>query len=153
MDWATIGLSVFLGAIVQTSIIVMLYNHYIIPHIIAGVKDELMISIEGWVDKMTDTLSEKMAAEINDNVVSLKRSIVGKRGSNSRMLNAAQSYLLDNLSENPDDPANEDIIMQAVTTYSKPIVDAVLDKIWPKKATATTAAAADTSAAAADGWC
>jgi len=149
MDWATVGLSVFLGAVVQTTIIVVLYNHYIIPHIIKGVKDELMVSIEGWVDTMTGTLSEKIAAEINDNVLSLKRSIVGKRGNNSRMLAAAQSYLLDNLSNDQDDPNNEDIIMQAVATYSKPIVDAVLDKIWPKKAVETTAAA-DNSAA---GWC
>ena len=149
MDWATIGLSVFLGAVVQTTIIVMLYNHYIIPHIIKGVKDELMVSIEGWVDTMTGTLSEKIAAEINDNVLSLKRSIVGKRGSNSRMLSAAQSYLLENLSNDQDDPANEDIIMQAVAQYSKPIVDAVLDKIWPKKAIEQPAAA-DNSAA---GWC
>ena len=151
MDWATIGLSVILGAVVQTSIIVVLYNHYIIPHIIKGVKDEMMVSIGGWVDTMTKELSERIAAEINDNVLSLKRSIVGKRGNNTRLLSAAQSYLLDNLSENPDDPNNDDIIMQAVATYSKPIVDAVLDKIWPKKAAATTAAA-DTSAAA-DGWC
>lgn len=150
MDWATIGLSVFLGAVVQTTIIVVLYNHYIIPHIIKGVKDEMMQSIEGWVDTMTATLSEKIAAEINDNVLSLKRSIAGKRGNNARLLTAAQSYLLDNLSENPDDPNNDDIIMQAVATYSKPIVDAVLDKIWPKKAAQTTAAAPDPSAA---GWC
>lgn len=149
MDWVTIGLSVFLGAVVQTTIIVMLYNHYIIPHIIKGVKDELMVSIEGWVDTMTGTLSEKIAAEINDNVLSLKRSIVGKRGSNSRMLSAAQSYLLENLSNDQDDPANEDIIMQAVAQYSKPIVDAVLDKIWPKKAV-DQPAAVDNSAA---GWC
>ena len=149
MDWATIGLSVFLGAVVQTTIIVMLYNHYIIPHIIKGVKDEMMKSIEGWVDTMTATLSEKIAAEINDNVLSLKRSIVGKRGNNSRMLSAAQSYLLDNLSSDPEDPQNDDIIVQAIATYSKPIVDAVLEKIWPKKAVETTAAA-DNSAA---GWC
>lgn len=149
MDWASIGLSVIFGAVLQTTIIVMLYNHYIIPHIIKGVKDELMVSIEGWVNSMTGTLSEKIAAEISDNVLSLKRSIVGKRGSNSRMLSAAQSYLLDNLSENPDDPNNEDIIMQAVATYSKPIVDAVLDKIWPNKAAETTAAADNTAA----GWC
>ena len=149
MDWATIGLSVFLGAVVQTTIIVMLYNHYIIPHIIKGVKDEMMKSIEGWVDTMTETLSEKIAAEINDNVLSLKRSIVGKRGSNSRMLSAAQSYLLENLSNDENDPANEDIIMQAVAQYSKPIVDAVLDKIWPKKAVEQPAAADN----AAAGWC
>jgi hypothetical protein len=149
MDWATIGLSVFLGAVVQTTIIVMLYNNYIIPHIIKGVKDELMVSIEGWVDTMTGTLSEKIAAEINENVLSLKRSIVGKRGNNTRLLSAAQSYLLDNLSDDRDDPNNEDIIMQAVATYSKPIVDAVLDKIWPKKAE-QPAAAPDNSAA---GWC
>ena len=149
MDWATIGLSVFLGAVVQTTIIVMLYNNYIIPHIIQGVKGELMVSIEGWVDTMTGTLSEKIAAEINDNVLSLKRSIAGKRGNNARLITAAQSYLLDNLSDNPDDPNNEDIIMQAVAQYSKPIVDAVLDKIWPKKAEPTTNAAA---AAAAAGW-
>lgn len=150
MDWATIGFSVFLGAVVQTTIIVLLYNGYIIPHIIKGVKDELMVSIEGWVDTMTGTLSEKIAAEINENVLSLKRSIVGKRGNNTRLLSAAQSYLLDNLSNDPEDPTNEDIIMQAVATYSKPIVDAVLDKIWPKKAEQTTAATADNAAA---GWC
>lgn len=150
MDWATIGLSVILGAALQTFIIIELYNRYIIPHIIKGVKDELMKSIEGWVDGMTDTLSERIAAEINDNVLSLKRSIVGKRGNNTRLLSAAQSYLLDNLSNDPDDPTNEDIIMQAVATYSKPIVDAVLDKIWPKKAAEQPAATADNAAA---GWC
>lgn len=153
MDWATIGLSVILGAMVQTTIIVILYNHYIIPHIIIGVKDEMMKSIEGWVDTMTKQLSDKIADEINDNVLSLKRSIVGKRGRQTQLLAAAQSYLSDNLSEDENDPNNEDVIVQAVAKYSQPIVDAVLSKIWPKKAATTTAAAADTSAAAADGWC
>ena len=149
MDYATIGLSVFLGAAVQTTIIVLLYNHYIIPHIIVGVKDELMKSIEGWVDKMTDTLGQKIADEINDKMLSLKRSIAGKRGRNSQMMAAAASFLSDNLSDDMNDDDRNDVIAEAVATYSKPIVDAVIEKLLPKKAVETTAAA-DNSAA---GWC
>jgi len=149
MDYATIGLSVFLGAVVQTTIIVMLYNHYIIPHIIKGVKDELMISINGWVDGMTDKLGQKIADEINDKMLSLKRSIAGKRGRNSQMMAAATSFLTDNLTADLDDDAQQDVIAEAVATYSKPIVDAVIEKLWPKKAAATAAAEDNTAA----GWC
>ena len=150
MDWATIGLSVFLGAVVQTSIIVMLYNHYIIPHIIKGVKDELMVSINGWVEGMTASLSQRMTEEINDKMLSLKRSIAGKRGSNVRLLSAAQSYLADNITDDMGEDEKDDIIAQAVAQYSKPIVDAVISKLWPKKDQTTAAAADDPSAA---GWC
>ena len=152
MDWATIGLSVILGAVVQTSIIVLLYNHYIIPHIIEGVKSELMISIKGWVDSMTSQLSEKIAVEIDNKMLSLKRSFAGKRGKNAQLLAAAQSYLTDNLTiENGDeDPDNQDVITAAVAQYSKPIVDAILNKIWPKKAIETNAATQQDAAAA--GW-
>ena len=150
MDWVSIGLSVVLGALVQTSIIVMLYNHYIIPHIIKGVKDELMTSIQGWVDEMTAALGQKIADEINDKMLSLKRTIAGKRGRNSQLFAAAQSYLSENLSDDMSDDAKEDIITEAVATYSKPIVDAVLDKIFSKK---TAAAQQDNNDAAAAGWC
>lgn len=150
MDWATIGLSVILGAAVQTTIIVMLYNHYIIPHIIMGVKDELMISINGWVDRMTAALSEKIAAEIDDKMLSLKRSFAGKRGRNSQTFQLAQSYLLNNLSDDMSDDEQDDVIASAIAQYSKPIVDAVIEKLWPKKAMKPAAAAEDPAAA---GWC
>lgn len=149
MDWATIGLSVFLGAVVQTSIIVMLYNGYIIPHIIRGVKDELMDSIQGWVDGMTADLSETISAEINDNVLSLKRSFAGKRGRDSRSFAQALSYLSDNLTDDMEEADKDDIIAAAVARYSKPVVDAVLDKLWAKKKPEAVAAATDTAAA---GW-
>ena len=151
MDWATIGLSVILGAVVQTSVIVVLYNRYIIPHIIAGVKDELMISIKGWVDGMTSELSDKIAAEIDEKMLSLKRSFAGKRGNDMRLLSAAQSYLFNNLDNDAgqDDPNNQDVIAAAVAKYTQPIVDTILNRIWPKKEVKT--AAADDPAAA--GWC
>jgi hypothetical protein len=151
MDWATIGLSVILGAVVQTSVIVVLYNRYIIPHIIAGVKDELMISIKGWVDGMTSELSEKIAAEIDEKMLSLKRSFAGKRGNDMRLLSAAQSYLFNNLDNDAgeDDPNNQDVIAAAVAKYTQPIVDTILSRIWPKKEV-STAAQPDPSAA---GWC
>lgn len=151
MDWATIGLSVILGAVVQTSVIVVLYNRYIIPHIIAGVKDELMISIKGWVDGMTGQLSDKIAAEIDEKMLSLKRSFAGKRGNDMRLLSAAQSYLFNNLDNDAgeDDPSNQDVIAAAVARYTQPIVDTILSRIWPKKEV-TTAAADDP---AAEGWC
>lgn len=149
MDYATIGLSVFLGAVVQTTIIVMLYNHYIIPHIIMGVKEELLKSINGWVDKMTADLGQKIADELDARMLSLKRSIAGKRGRNSQMMAAATSFLTDNLSADLDDDAQQDVIAEAVATYSKPIVDAVIEKILPKKKVETTAADDNSSA----GWC
>ena len=149
MDWATIGLSVILGAVVQTTIIVMLYNGYIIPHIIKGVKDELMVSIDGWVDGMTAELSDTISAEINDNVLSLKRSFAGKRGRDSRSFAQALSYLSDNLTDDMTEADQDDIIAAAVARYSKPVVDAVLDKLWAKKKPEAVAAATDTAAA---GW-
>ena len=149
MDWATIGLSVFLGAVVQTTIIIMLYNGYIIPHIIKGVKDELMISIDGWVDGMTADLSETISNEINDNVLSLKKSFAGKRGRDSRSFAQALSYLSDNLTDDMTEADQDDIIAAAVARYSKPVVDAVLDKLWAKKKPEAATAATDTAAA---GW-
>lgn len=151
MDWATIGLSVFLGAIVQTAIIVQLYNGYIIPHIIKGVKDELMDAIDGWVDGMTADIGDRVAQEINDNVLSLKRSFAGKRGREAKTFSLAQSYLLNNLSDDQDEQTQDDIIAEAVVKYSKPVVDAVLDRIWPNKQGKIKAAAADDPTAA--GWC
>lgn len=150
MDWATIGFSVILGAVVQTTIIVLLYNGYIIPHIIKGVKDELMISIEGWVDGMTADLSDTISAQINENVLSLKRSFAGKRGRDSRSFAQALSYLSDNLTDDMDDVDKDDIIAAAVARYSKPVVDAVLDKLMAKKQPIAAAQETDPSAA---GWC
>ena len=152
MDWATIGLSVILGAIVQTVIIVQLYNGYIIPHIIKGVKDEMMESIDGWVDGMTAELSDRIATEINDNVLSLKRSFAGKRGREAKTYQLAQSYLLNNLSDAMDDDEKDEIIAEAVVKYSKPIVDAVLDRIWPNKHGPIKAATQEADPSAA-GWC
>lgn len=151
MDWATIGLSVILGAVVQTSVIVVLYNRYIIPHIIKGVKEELMISIKGWVDGMTGQLSDKIAAEIDEKMLSLKRSFAGKRGNDMRLLSAAQSYLFNNLDNDAgeDDPNNQDVIAAAVAKYTQPIVDTILNRIWPKKQV-EQAAQPDPAAA---GWC
>jgi len=151
MDWATIGLSVFFGAVVQTTIIVLLYNGYIIPHIIKGVKDELMISIDEWVDGMTADLSDTIRAEISDNVLSLKRSFAGKRGRDSKSFAQALSYLSDNLTDDMTEEDQDDVIAAAVARYSKPIVDAVLDKIYAGKKPAVAATQeADSSAA---GWC
>ena len=151
MDWATIGLSVFLGAVVQTTIIVLLYNGYIIPHIIKGVKDELMVSIDGWVDGMTAELSETISTEINDNVLSLKSSFAGKRGRDSRSFAQALSYLSDNLTDDMGEEDKDEIIAAAVARYSKPVVDAVLDKLLANKKPAVNAAAPTDPAAA--GWC
>ena len=153
MDWATIGLSVFLGAVVQTTIIVMLYNHYIIPHIIKGVKEELMVSIDGWVDGMTAELSDTIATEINDNVLSLKRSFAGKRGREARNYSAALSYLTDNLTDDLSEEDQDDVIAAAVAKYSKPIVDAVLDKLWTSKKKPEVKAAAAEADPTAAGWC
>jgi len=149
MDYATIGLSVLLGAVVQTSIIVILYNHYIIPHIIIGVKDELMISINGWVDKMTADLGQKIADEINEKMLSLKRSFAGKRGRESQIVDLAESFLSKNLTADMPEEDKDDVIAEAVAKYSQPIVDSVIKKLWPQKAAETTAAA-DNSAS---GWC
>ena len=152
MDWATIGLSVILGAIVQTVIIVQLYNGWIIPHIIKGVKDEMMQSIDGWVDEMTAELSDRIAIEINDNVLSLKKSFAGKRGREAKTFSLAQSYLLNNLSDDQDEATQDDIIAEAVVKYSKPVVDAVLDRIWPNKKGPIKAATQEADPSAA-GWC
>lgn len=152
MDWATIGLSVFLGAIVQTAIIVQLYNGYIIPHIIKGVKDELMDAIDGWVDGMTADIGDRVTQEINDNVLSLKRSFAGKRGREAKTFSLAQSYLLNNLTDDLDEEAKDDIIAEAVVKYSKPVVDAVLDRIWPNKQGPIKAVTQEADPSAA-GWC
>lgn len=153
MDWATIGLSVFLGAVVQTTIIVVLYNHYIIPHIIKGVKDEMMESIDGWVEGMTAQLSDRIATEINDNVLSLKRSFAGKRGRESQTFQLAQSYLSKNLIDGMSDDEQQDVIAAAVAKYSEPIVNAVLDKIIPKKPSMGGIAASQDTDNSAAGWC
>ena len=150
MDWATIGLSVFFGAVVQTTIIIMLYNGYIIPHIIKGVKDELMVAIDGWVDGMTADLSDTISAELDDKILSLKRSFAGKRGRDSKSFAQALSYLSDNLTDDMTEEDQDDVIAAAVARYSKPIVDAVLDKIYAGKKPAVAAAAEDQTAA---GWC
>ena len=109
-----------------------------------------MTAIDGWVDGMTAALSEKIAAEINDKMLSLKRSFAGKRGRNAQTFALAQSYLLNNLSDDMTEEAQDDVIAAAIAQYSKPIVDAVIEKLWPKKAMKPAAAAEDPAAA---GWC
>lgn len=151
MDWAFVISSAVLASVIQTAVIIVLYQKWIIPHIISGVKAELMISIEGWVKTMTDSLSDRMSEEIDAKMTSIKKAMWGKRGNNGRMMALAQSYLSSNLTDDVEEgtPEYDEIITAAVAQYSKPIVDAILDKIRPKKDDRAAAAAID----AAAGWC
>lgn len=143
MDFAFMILTVLCSALVQTGIIVFLYQKWIIPQIVEKVRDELMGQIQDWVDSMTlsmnstiqdslsgvqDSATATISIEMDKALAKMKSWIGGKRGKNAQLVTLAESYLDNNLSDDLTDDQRNDVISEAVLVYGKSIVDALIKK-------------------------
>ena len=134
MELDTILLSCAISATLQTLLIVALYSYWIIPKIIVGVRDEVLIQIKEWVDDTKKDLSSTIVNSVETSVSGFRDWFRAKRGNNKRQLSLAESYLAANLPDgDPDAADGQDIINQAVITYGADIVRAVLSSMRAKK--------------------
>lgn len=134
MELDTIILSCAISATLQTLLIVALYSYWIIPKIIVGVRDEVLIQIKEWVDDTKKDLSSTIVNSVETSVSGFRDWFRAKRGNNKRQLSLAESYLAANLPDgDPDAVDGQDIINQAVITYGADIVRAVLSSMRAKK--------------------
>lgn len=129
-----------LSVIAQTIIIVMLYNHYIIPQIVEKVQERILTQMGVWVESVKNDVSDNVTTQLNarmdEATISIKRSIAGKRGKHQKYLSLAEQYLDSNLSEDMDEEEEDSIIAEAITSYGADIVNSILEK-RRKKATET----------------
>ena len=143
MEWMISLLMSGLGVILQTVIIVWLYNHYIIPKIVREVQTEIITKMETWVDSVKTDVSDKVCAfvgsKLEESTIKVKRSIAGKRGKTQKMLALAENYLDANLSEDLSDEQEDSVITEAITAYGVDIVNSILEA-RRKKAAVNSAA-------------
>lgn len=127
-----------LSVIAQTIIIVMLYNHYIIPQIVEKVQERILTQMGVWVEsvkiEVSDNVTTQLNARMDEATTSIKRSIAGKRGKTQKYLALAENYLDSNLSDDMDEEEEDSIIAEAITSYGADIVNSILEK-RRKKAT------------------
>lgn len=123
------------SACVNILVIVAIYSYWIIPTIVARVKDELMTSIEQWITSTKDDLSNTIVLNIDDMRQKIVGVISGYRGNKARQLTLASQFLAANL-EDPDDLDNEEaesVITQAIAAYGERIVKAALKNLTTEK--------------------
>lgn len=125
---------VFASACVNILVIVAIYSYWIIPTIVARVKNELMVSIQEWITATKDDLSNTIVLNIDEMRQKLVGVISGYRGNKARQLSLATQFLNANLDdpEDLDNEASEDVITQAIATYGEKIVKAALKSIKTK---------------------
>lgn len=135
MELDTIIMSCAISASIQTLLIVALYSYWIIPKIIVGVRDEVLVQIKEWVENTKQDLSNTITSSVESSVTGIKDWFRAKRGNNKRQLSLAESYLSANLPNgDPDAEDGQDVITQAVITYGADIVRNVLSSMRAKKA-------------------
>ena len=131
MEWAISLLMSGLGVILQTVIIVWLYNYYIIPKIVCEVQTEIITKMETWVDSVKTDVSDKVCtfigSKLEESTIKVKRSIAGKRGKTQKMLALAENYLDANLSEDLSEEQEDSVITEAITAYGVDIVNSILE--------------------------
>ena len=138
MEFAISLMMAGLSVIAQTIIIVMLYNHYIIPQIVEKVQERILTQMGIWVESVkadvSDNVTTQLNARMDEATTSIKRSIAGKRGKTQKYLALAENYLDSNLSDDMDEEEEDSIIAEAITSYGADIVNSILEK-RRKKAT------------------
>ncbi len=134
MELGEMFFMIIASACVNILVIVAVYSYWIIPTIVARVKDELMVSIQQWITSTKDDLSNTIVLNIDEMRQKLVGVISGYRGNKARQMSLAQQFLAANL-DDPDDldnEASEDVITQAIATYGEKIVKAALKSIKAK---------------------
>ena len=150
MELDTIIMSCAISASVQTLLIVALYSYWIIPKIIVGVRDEVLVQIKEWVENTKQDLSATITSSVESSVTGIKDWFRAKRGNNKRQLSLAESYLSANLPNgDPDAEDGQDVITQAVITYGADIVRNVLSSMRANKKAAIVGQSSDNGG---DGW-
>lgn len=136
-----------LSVIAQTIIIVMLYNHYIIPQIVEKVQERILTQMGIWVESVKVDVSDNVTTQLNSRMdeatTSIKRAIAGKRGKNQRILALAEDYLDSNLSDDMDEDKEDSIIAEAITSYGADIVNSILERRRKEKRAQPTVSSPD----------
>lgn len=142
MEFGEVIFTVFLSAVINVMLIVMLYSKWIIPTIVERVRDELMTNIEKWIQQTRDDLGNTITINIDEMRQKLVNTISGYRGNKKRQLSLASQFLAANL-DDPDDLESEEsesVIQQAIVTYGEKIVKAALSSMRSQKAEASAEA-------------
>lgn len=140
MDPTTVLTTVTLGAILQSVIIVLLYQFWIIPRIVEKTQSALIEKIDKCYEQLNANLRQEVADSVQVVYENLVRFISGGRGTDSRQMTLARNFLDRRLPSDSEDldAAGEElatqVITQAVLKYGKGIVDAVIGSVRPKLA-------------------
>lgn len=143
MDVVQLTVTVFATAAVNICVIVWLYSKWIIPEIVRRVRDDMMTSIQTWIENTRDDLNNSITINIDSMKDKIVQTIRGYRGNKQRQLSLAKEFLT-NAEYDPDDPEseeNESIITDAITRYGASIVKAALKSMTTKQPAADQDAA------------
>ena len=138
MDVVQLTVTVFATAAVNICVIVWLYSKWIIPEIVRRVRDDMMTSIQTWIENTRDDLNNSITINIDSMKDKIVQTIRGYRGNKARQLSLAKEFLegSDYDPDNPETEENESIITDAIARYGASIVKAALKSMTTKQATA-----------------
>ena len=135
MDVVQLTVTVFATAAVNICVIVWLYSKWIIPEIVRRVRDDMMTSIQTWIENTRDDLNNSITINIDSMKDKIVQTIRGYRGNKARQLSLAKEFLegSDYDPDNPETEENESIITDAITRYGASIVKAALKSMTTKQ--------------------
>ena len=140
MDVVQLTVTVFATAAVNICVIVWLYSKWIIPEIVRRVRDDMMTSIQKWIENTRDDINNSITINIDSMKDKIVQTIRGYRGNKQRQLSLAKEFLT-NAEYDPDNPESEDnesIITDAIARYGASIVKSALKSMTtPNKPTDT----------------
>lgn len=117
MDILTIVVSAVLSVTFTIPTMLILYHKWIIPKILQGVSEKLPPAIIGVVDQKIDNFKEYLDEQID----SVKMSILGKLGGSKRTLGYVQKFF-------EKSGITDETIQTAIEKYGEDLVNAVVKK-------------------------
>lgn len=135
MDVVQLTVTVFATAAVNICVIVWLYSKWIIPEIVRRVRDDMMSSIQKWIEDTRDDLNNSITINIDSMKDKIVQTIRGYRGNKARQLSLAKEFLegSDYDPDNPETEENESIVTDAIARYGATIVKAALKSMTTAK--------------------
>lgn len=135
MDVVQLTVTVFATAAVNILVIVWLYSYWIIPEIVKRVRDDMMGTIQKWIEQTRDDLGNTITINIDEMKDKLVKTISGYRGNKARQMALATQFLSANLDDpqDLDNEENESVITDAIARYGEKIVKAALKSMTTKQ--------------------
>ena len=90
MDVVQLTVTVFATAAVNICVIVWLYSKWIIPEIVRRVRDDMMTSIQTWIENTRDDINNSITINIDSMKDKIVQTIRGYRGNKQRQLSLAK---------------------------------------------------------------